>query len=241
MRKRQIILAIAVCLALPAWAPADQPSRSDPADEDLHELIEQLRQSSRQLWRASIAAPPAPEEPSALLERVGRVGDLRLVPEDARMRLDQMRAEEDEPADEPPTRPVRRPVPSPRRDEPVCPEVLAKLQATAPSDPAQAARLADTLFTDGHIEAAYVVYEAALQRETSERRAAWLVFQMANCKRDSDPDEAMRLYGQLISEYPSSRWVEPAKVQERILQWKDGSSPETALHEARRTTETALD
>jgi Tfp pilus assembly protein PilF len=115
----------------------------------------------------------------------------------------------------------------------VPPEVLARLQAAAPDDPAQAARLADTLFADGHFEPAYAVYGAALERETSEARTAWLVFQMANCKKNSDPDLARRLYGQLIAQYPKSRWARPAKIQDKILQWRHVNEPQTVLAEAR--------
>jgi hypothetical protein len=134
---------------------------------------------------------------------------------------------------EPTTRPAPRPSVQQPQEPAVSPEVLAKLQAAAPADPAQAARLADTLFADGHLAPAYVVYQAALDRETSESRAAWLVFQMANCKKLSDPELAGTLYRQLIAQYPKSRWAGPAKIQEKILQWQRVNEPQGALAQAR--------
>lgn len=232
MSLRTVTFSAACAVLLAAAAPADQSAGTGPLDEELHELVQTVRDSSRKLWLANIEAPPLATD-SGLSERIEQMRRLHL---DAELALIRRESGEDTSGgtDEPTTRAVER-KPDRLRAQPVSPEVLAKLQASAPSDPAKATRLADTLFSDGHYEPAYALYEAALKGETSERRAAWLVFQMANCKKDSAPKVARQLYLQLIQQYPNSRWVIAARSQEKIIQWRQVNAPASVLEHAQQS------
>ncbi|MFW6065790.1 MAG: tetratricopeptide repeat protein [Planctomycetota bacterium] len=226
------IVIISTCLMVPAVAAsADEAAERGPLDQELHELVEQVSNSARELWYENIEAPP-PLGNSRLSEKVGVINRLRLDSERASERRDHA-LDTSKTSQEPTSRPVRRERPTDSSRAPVAPEVLAKLQASAPKDPAKAAELADTLFSDGHYEPAYALYEAALKGETSEPRASWLVFQMANCKRESNPESARQLYLQLIEQYPESRWIPAAKAQEKIIQWQQVNEPQKVLQQAR--------
>ncbi|MGC9453832.1 MAG: tetratricopeptide repeat protein [Phycisphaerae bacterium] len=237
MNLRALITSSAIVLLTAASGPAapdGQPAEREPLDTELHELIETVSGTAQQLWRESIEAPPQVDG-SRLSEMVGEIQLLRLDPEDA---LNRSRQTQEPVASsrEPTTRPTAEERPGDGRREQVAEEVLAQLQASAPRDPARATQLADTLFADEHYEAAYALYEAVLEHETSEQRASWLVFQMANCRKYSDPETARQLYLQLIEQYPNSRWVEAARVQEKIIHWQQVNEPRAVLRQARGNT-----
>lgn len=223
---------ISTCLVVPAVAAvADEAAERGPLDQELHELVETVRVSARELWYENIKALP-PLQSTRLSEKVGEISRLRLDAERAQTRSQEAK-DTSETSEKPTSRPVRRERATDGERMPVSPEVLAKLQASAPKDPAKATKLADTLFGDGHYEPAYALYEAALKGETSERRASWLVFQMANCKKESDPESARQLYLQLIEQYPECRWAPAAKAQEKIIHWQQINEPRSALQQAR--------
>lgn len=84
--------------------------------------------------------------------------------------------------------------------------------------------LGETLFLSGYMKEAVVFYREALKRENSEkadstRNRAWILFQIANCLRDNDRPEAIRVYEQLIKEYPNSPWKELAEVRRTLIDW----------------------
>jgi tetratricopeptide (TPR) repeat protein len=105
--------------------------------------------------------------------------------------------------------------------------------------------LGETLFLSGNLKEAAIFYREALKRKSPEPRLrgdkftpardpalrepkagvgsardrAWILFQIGNCLRNDDPITAMKMYGQLITEYPNSPWKELAGARSKLLNW----------------------
>jgi len=84
--------------------------------------------------------------------------------------------------------------------------------------------LADILFLSGQPKQAAAFYQQALDRMAPDSAAsaenrAWILFQLGNCLRDTDPSAAIKTYRQLIAEYPNSLWTDLAKAREQLIDW----------------------
>ncbi len=84
--------------------------------------------------------------------------------------------------------------------------------------------LGETLVLSGNLKEAAIFYQEALKRKSpddvgSARNRAWTLFQIGNCLRNDDPITAMKMYGQLITEYPNSPWKELAGARSKLLNW----------------------
>ncbi|MFH1884131.1 MAG: tetratricopeptide repeat protein [Planctomycetota bacterium] len=84
--------------------------------------------------------------------------------------------------------------------------------------------LGETLVLSGNLKEAAIFYQEALKRKSpddvgSARDRAWILFQIGNCLRNDDPITAMKMYGQLITEYPNSPWKELAEARSKLLNW----------------------
>lgn len=80
---------------------------------------------------------------------------------------------------------------------------------------------ADALFRCGQLERAERFYRLASERANSpsEPDWQWAVFQRANCLRHTQPEQAMKLYKELLEKAPGSRWSGAAKAALDILGW----------------------
>ncbi len=100
-------------------------------------------------------------------------------------------------------------------------------------DPRQAhdpLEVAELLFLSGRPADAVSFYEKALERTSAGDAAtaqdrAWILFQLANCLRETDLSRAQKTYTQLISDYPSSPWTELAKAQGQLVGWYQKDQP----------------
>jgi len=205
----------------------------------------QVEQSRRELWRASIDAPQGDRERPALQEAIRQVllAQRPGCPQAVARRVTTRPASRPA-ATQPATQPANEPIGqerSPVTAEPagIPAKVLGRLRSCSPKDAAQAIALADSLFLGGYREEAAATYEAGLQRKPSDEDRAWLLFQTANCKRDTDPDLALGLYRRLQSECPDSPWSKVADVQERLIDWLKVNAPVQALAEALAATKEA--
>ena len=96
--------------------------------------------------------------------------------------------------------------------------------------------LGEVLFLSGNPREAAVFYRQALNRispddVTSARDRAWILFQMGNSLWGDDPPEAAKMYGQLITEYPDSPWVDLAKAQRELIGWYQKDEPHKLVAE----------
>lgn len=81
--------------------------------------------------------------------------------------------------------------------------------------------LADAVYRQGHAHAAYTYYKQAAEQLGSEDAEAtqWVLFQMANCLRDSDPVKALKIYSDLLARFPNCRWSAAAQSRKSTLEW----------------------
>jgi len=96
--------------------------------------------------------------------------------------------------------------------------------------------LGETLFLSGNLKEAVIFYREALKRKGpddvgSVRDRAWTLFQIGNCLRNDDPSTAIKMYGQLIIEYPNSPWKELAEARRKLLDWYQKDEPHKLIAE----------
>lgn len=96
--------------------------------------------------------------------------------------------------------------------------------------------LAEILFQSGHLKQAAKCYMQALeQKKTDEfdpdQRNLWILLQIGNCTRKDNPRTAVKMYKQLISEYPDSIWADLAKAQTELTNWYIKEKPESLITE----------
>ena len=65
----------------------------------------------------------------------------------------------------------------------------------------------------------------------SIRNRAWILFQIGNCLRDDDLPTAMKMYSQLIAEYPDSPWADLAKARSKLIDWYQKDNPRVLITE----------
>jgi hypothetical protein len=85
--------------------------------------------------------------------------------------------------------------------------------------------LADTLYRQGHYEAALKYYES-LQASLAKNDLVnhqWVLFQMGNCCRVTDPTRALGLYAEFIHQYPNAKWTAVVKSRKLLLEWDQTS------------------
>ena len=96
--------------------------------------------------------------------------------------------------------------------------------------------LGETLVLSGNLKEAAIFYQEALKHKSpddvgSARDRAWILFQIGNCLRNDDPVTAMKMYGQLITEYPNSPWRELAEARSKLLNWYQKDQPHKLIAE----------
>jgi hypothetical protein len=82
-------------------------------------------------------------------------------------------------------------------------------------------QLADVLYRQGYYKLAFENY-CAVGEQLAEDRIVdrqWILFQKANCRRHSDPNEAIRLYNELIKSFPNSKWTTVASSRLKMIEW----------------------
>jgi len=99
--------------------------------------------------------------------------------------------------------------------------------------------LGETLVLSGNLKEAAIFYQEALKRKSpddvgSARDRAWILFQIGNCLRNDDPVTAMKMYGQLITEYPNSPWRELAEARSKLLDWYQKDEPHKLIAEQKK-------
>jgi tetratricopeptide (TPR) repeat protein len=198
------------------------------ASDEGAKLLEEARQLRLAAWRASIAAPAETKNATDLAGIIQQIESVQLSPEAA---------------PEPQTQPAEQPTAPAVQTQPTQPAVVDPMAALNNVDPGAIKNplgLADGLYEQGHLAQAGRFYEAVLASDAQADSKAWALFQLANCKRQQDPDAARGLYQRLISEYPSCPWRPAAESRQQLIEWMgqhasdltsrppEGSAPSTA-------------
>jgi tetratricopeptide (TPR) repeat protein len=207
---------------LRAWALAAailSTSAAAAADDPLS----QVRKSRRDLMTAAVSAPPAPQAaPSGLDAAIERLRAIQLKPRQEEAQpavfssiLPQAAPEAQSPASPARTKP---PAKSASPAHKTTDATLEELKNLPPEQILDPLALADALYLTGRTDAAFIFYERAMQGQPTDDAKAWMLFQMANCLRPTDPVAATALYRRVAAEHPKSAWAGVAAVQERLIQ-----------------------
>ena len=111
-------------------------------------------------------------------------------------------------------------------DEPITGETLQMLRNLA-QDPEKLdnpLELGEILFVSGNVKEASTFYSEALKRKDPNDVSvswdrAWILFQTGNCLRNDDMPAAVKMYQQLLTEYPNSPWADLATAQSNLIAW----------------------
>lgn len=96
--------------------------------------------------------------------------------------------------------------------------------------------LGEILFSSHCLKEAAKCYQEAINRMTAgkavqARDAAWLLFQTGNCLRQDDPATAVKMYEQLIVDYPDSPWAPLAEAKSELVGWYAKDTPDKLIAE----------
>lgn len=189
-----------------------------------------VRQNLRKLWLDSVSAPTGKTSVD-LREAVERVRGMRLSPDAGSRRAAAVGPTTRPAASQPATtRPAVGATTQPadgRRHLPK--EVVEQLRKLPAAGLACPVELADELYRNGYLSGAFVLYERALAGSTEKDTQAWLLYQMANCRRPSDPSAAEKLYQRVLAEHAGSAWAGAATVERKLLQWHKAHQPAELL------------
>jgi len=225
-------------------------SRTTTRSEEVDANLPWSTGLTRRLWESRMAAPDPNEDAetrAALDDLIRRIRTVRF--EDSS--LEPVFSAPTEPAvptnptpvvsatptpQTPPAEPVA--VPSKLSEPPnaLAPKTMKKLEDVL-QDPNQIGdplEMAELLFLSGHRPEAAVFYERALARiaphdSSKQDDRAWILFQLANCLRETDMARAKDLYMKLVSEHPGSAWTELAKAHGRLITWYQSAKPQQLM------------
>jgi len=196
---------------------------------------------TQRLWRSRIAAPAQPDDrqiQTALNELMTRVRSVRFeakeqttvtftVPEPVVSRPD---TASDPASPEPRVQSATTAPGAP--DGALSKETLEALKRVL-ADPNQASEplaLAELLYLTGRVSEAAVLYQKALDSTSGNEPAsredrAWILLQLGNCLRETDPARARDMYTKLVAEHADSPWVELAKAHSQLISWYEQVQP----------------
>ena len=228
-----MFLPVLLVSAVASAAEGDQSNQPD--------IRAQVRTARRDLWRADIDAPVDKTDSVRLREAIRQLREFETDstrPEPAqpapigRASVTPKAPPTPAPASQPTTRPISAKVQTGRQGGGgISPTTLRQLRKLSPKGVHNAIALGDSLFRGGHMEEAVQIYQVAMQRDPTEGDRAWVLFQMGNCKRASDPEMAAGFYKRLLSEHPGSPWSGVAEIQEHLIQWRRINDPGELLKE----------
>jgi len=218
---------------LPVWL-AGLAAASIAAAGTPDDLVTQVRQNRRELFRSFIA-PPTGE--SAALELEATIERIRAI------RMERRPSDRNVTAPGP-TRAAPAPesqapgTPTPHKESPVVtPEDLERMRRLPTDRIGDPMALADSLFLAGHHREAYSFYETAVKADRDKKTKAWALFQMANCHRDGDSATSIALYARVMAEYGDSPWAQVAKTYHSLLE--ERRAAQAAENEQAATQEAA--
>lgn len=129
-------------------------------------------------------------------------------------------------------------VESKRPYEPVTDQTLQKLQKLSqhPDKLDNPFEVGEILFLSGNLKEAAIFYKEALNRKSPDDVSsawdrAWILFQIGNCLQSDDPPSAMKMYGQVITEFPNSLWKDLAQARSKLLEWYQNDKPDKLIAE----------
>ena len=231
-----------VLLTFAAWEQVPPPTAGPPASPATLPAGGQAEGGLRELWRSNVEVL-ADKGSDDLQEAIRRLEAIRLpaqagggaaqVPARASAKVLPAPTSRPGPASRSSTAPASQPATRPAE---LTPELVAGLNKLHPGRPIGMAALADTLFHSGHVDWALPFYEKAIETSPDDEEKAWLLFQVANCRRKAAPPAADEAYGRLLSECPDSPWGPAAQFQRQFIEWQEVNRLPELLEEVENMT-----
>ena len=126
--------------------------------------------------------------------------------------------------------------------EPITDQTMQMLRGLAqhPEKLDNPLELGEILFVSGNLKEASIFYSEALNRKDpndigSSWDRVWILFQIGNCLRNDDMPEAVKMYRQLLTEYPNSPWADLAQAQSMLIDWYLKEEPVKLIAEVKNT------
>ncbi len=215
-----------VFVILPAWLSGAALLAGDSSEAMPASQPSELQNNLRQLWRSSVAAPRiSPERPS-LEASIRRLNGIQLASDSRKSATSSQPSTA--PADQGRSTQTQ---PAPAQRKGLSPQLLKRLKELPVEGVNRPVDLADTLFLAGHLEEACSFYEHALKESQDPEQKAWLLYQIAACRRMADPAAAAAQYQKLLAEHPESMWASLADVQVRLIEWYRINAPRAVLRD----------
>lgn len=193
-----------------------QESSSKPQADDVSEI----RGNARRLRLEAMRAPQGPlDDKTGLQNAIETVEKMQVTahrPSGPSAVADEQPASA--PAVEPPPAVTTRPAM-------LSADVLAKIVQTKANEIVDPAALADALYQSGQLAEACVLYRRALESVTDNDQRDWMLYQIGNCLRDTDPSAAREAYRKLLADSPKCPWAPLAESQDRLVEWKQANRP----------------
>ena len=209
------LLLIASLLLLCAW-PGNILSAAEEHDASLEGV-------KATVWRSHAEPPKAAEASRKLEEAIKKLQAIELKPE-----LPTPDPAPSQESPQPSTMPAQVVVPQ-EADA----DMLGKLRQIPTDGLTKAEEVADALYLAGQKQVAEAFYQRALGAADEAGERAWLLFQLANCKKQTDPDLAKELYKQLAEEYTDSSWRQVALMGIRLIEWEQINEPKELIARAK--------
>jgi len=105
---------------------------------------------------------------------------------------------------------------------------------TDPNRASEPLELAELLYLTGRLNEAAILYQKALDltpgnEPASREDRAWILLQLGNCLRETNPARARDMYTRLVAEHADSPWVELAKAHSQLISWYEQVQPQQWL------------
>ena len=210
-----ISLAALVLMVVSAlWA-------QDPTAPALPSVRSDVEVNRRQLRRSSIQAPRDKGDPSGLQEAIDELQKAMRKPKTKPPPPPPPKPDETTTIQlrlitRPTTWPATRPTTQPSLVNSKIVERIRKLNSIEDTVAA-----ADAWFLAKHPDRAVVLYDRAIKGSGTPKEKAWVLFQAGNCRRKTNPQEALKAYDALVAAHPGTLWGSIALVQKGIVEWQN--------------------
>ena len=233
-------------LTAPAYDESSKPASS--LQNNLLVAKSPTTNLGRQLWHARISAPEDKENKlskNELQQIIKQVGSVEFKPQEQPVKPiivvgpvlnaepNEIESDTEAPQEQSPQKNEKK-LPY----EQVTEQTLQKLKDLSqhPEQLQNPFELAEILFNCRCLREAAKCYHEALSRMTTNeadpfQNRAWLLFQTGNCLQNDDPQAAMQMYKQLITEYPNSPWTDLAKTKSKLIDWYLSDKPRALINE----------
>ena len=199
---------------------------------------------SQKLWHTRMAAPKSNEDAQAqiaLAELIWRVKSVRFesnepalvaarttVPPVPKRQAQAISSRQD--ADRQAVEPVLLGPAARERSLPAETVAVLRQLLAEPNQVSDPLEMAELLFLSGRAREAEVFYAKALKLATRSAPAArddraWILLQLGNCLRATNPTQAKSMYATLIAEHADCPWVELARAQSQLITWYETVRP----------------